>query len=69
MMKNYSSDYYNYIEKRDSEWIAIENTIRNNINDQNVINKDVFGKPEECLYSHIITFLTTISYVTLFFSS
>lgn len=29
------------IEKTDSELIAIENTIRNNINDQNVINKDV----------------------------
>ena len=50
------------IEKRDSEWIAIENIIRNNINDY-VINKDVFGKPGECLYSHIITFLTTISYL------
>ena len=50
------------IEKGDSEWIAIEKIIRNNINDY-VINKDVFGKPEECLYSHIITFLTTISYL------
>lgn len=69
MMKNIQVTITITIEKRDSKWIAVENTIRNNINDQNVINKDVFGKSEECLYFHIITFLTKISYLNTFFPS
>lgn len=69
MMKNIQVTITITIEKRDSKWIAVENTIRNNINDQNVINKVVFGKSEECLYFHIITFLTKISYLNTFFPS